>query len=95
MKASPADGGSPLGAGRGALCAPFRAEEADFLVWWPSIILALVYFVLSSLFRSLGGNGVVAPLVAGWTTNLLFVIGRISPALSGRSGLSYVCHERR
>ena len=37
-----------------------------------SIVLALAYFVLSSLFRSLGGNGIVDPFVAGWTTNLLF-----------------------
>lgn len=39
-----------------------------------SIVLALVYFVLSSLFRSLGGNGIVDPLVAGWSTNVIYAV---------------------
>lgn len=37
-----------------------------------SIVLALVYYVLSSLFRSLGGNGVIEPWIAAWTTNFVF-----------------------
>ena len=34
--------------------------------------VAFLYFVLSSLFRSLGGNGIVPPALAAWTTNLLY-----------------------
>lgn len=37
-----------------------------------SIGVAFLYFVLSSLFRSLGGSGVLPPLVAAWLTNLLY-----------------------
>ena len=37
-----------------------------------SIVLALVYYVLSSFFRSLGGNGVIEPWVAAWMTNFAF-----------------------
>ncbi len=37
-----------------------------------SIGVAFLYFVLSSIFRSLGGSGVLPPLTAAWITNLLF-----------------------
>lgn len=42
-----------------------------------SIVLALVYFVLSSFFRSLGGNGLVDPLIAGWATNVLYAVAGV------------------
>lgn len=38
-----------------------------------SIGVAFLYFVLSSFFRSLGGSGLIPPLVAAWLTNILFV----------------------
>lgn len=37
-----------------------------------SIGVAFLYFVLSSVFQSLGGNGILPPLLAAWSTNALF-----------------------
>lgn len=39
-----------------------------------SIGLAFLYYVLASVFRSLGGNGLVPPLAAAWLTNILFAL---------------------
>lgn len=39
-----------------------------------SIGIAFLYFVLSSVFRSIGGNGLLPPIVAAWATNIIFAI---------------------
>lgn len=38
------------------------------------ILLAFLYFVFASLFRSLGGHGIVDPLVAAWATNAIYFL---------------------
>ncbi|MBO2521865.1 MAG: LptF/LptG family permease [Clostridia bacterium] len=43
-----------------------------------SIVLALAYYVLASLFRSLGGNGIVQPWLAAWTANLVYAAGGLA-----------------
>lgn len=37
-----------------------------------SIVVAFSYYVVVGLFRSLGGNGALAPAVAAWSPNVLF-----------------------
>lgn len=39
-----------------------------------AIGVAFMYFVLSSLFRSLGGNGLLPPLIAAWATSAIFFL---------------------
>src|SRR5690606_3539959 len=48
------------------------ARSGRFFGIVASILLAFLYFVSASLFRSLGGNGVVSPLFAAWATNVMF-----------------------
>lgn len=43
-----------------------------------SIVLALVYYVLASLFSSLGGSGIIEPWFAAWATNLIVAAGGLA-----------------
>jgi len=38
-----------------------------------SLAVAFLYYVSASFFQSLGGNGVLPPLVAAWATNVVFL----------------------
>jgi lipopolysaccharide export LptBFGC system permease protein LptF len=37
-----------------------------------SVVLAMVYWGVFALFRSLGGAGVLAPSLGAWAANILF-----------------------
>lgn len=49
------------------------ARSGRFFGIVASILLAFLYFVLAALFRSLGGNGLIPPLLSAWATNVIFL----------------------
>ncbi len=59
----------------GAPLSLFAARGGRFLGVGASILLLFIYYVVMSIARALGSAGVLSPVVAAWTPNLLFLAG--------------------
>jgi lipopolysaccharide export LptBFGC system permease protein LptF len=49
------------------------------------IVLAIVYFIVMSLFVALGKGGILAPMLAAWAPNLLFGAAAVYLVLTVRT----------
>ena len=58
----------------GAALGTGHTKGGAFIGFGISVIIIFIYYVLLSISRSYGKNGVIPPLVAAWLQNIIFII---------------------
>jgi lipopolysaccharide export LptBFGC system permease protein LptF len=58
----------------GFIFSVFSPRKETFMGMLYAIILVLIYYILISIFKSLGKQGIIPyPLISAWTTNVIFL----------------------
>lgn len=58
----------------GAALGTGHSKTGAFIGFGISVIIIFIYYVLLSIFKSYGKNGIIPPLIAAWGPNIIFLV---------------------